>query len=625
MRKEGEFNSFVRKLWIERGFTLRQLCSGLCSVATMEAMTEGKWELDKQLQDRILERLGVDDEGYVRILYYDEYVRWEAEHHILHSITFGEIECAGKLLEEYREKYCKDSRLEEQFYLAIGAQLRNIQGYPREELLALYEEALKRTVPESELGKLEKLALSVKELNLLLEVEYCRGRNEQWERYQEVVEYIDKSGLDGMAKAKIYPKAIYYLCRCAVKENRTAYLNEIQVLLQYCEQGIELLQEYKRMYYLWELLEMEGQLAYKAVEKLRDNGQPMWALALEERSQKKAEWKLALEEIYAEYNIPKEMADDCYLYVMEGVYCINDVVRIRREMLGISRKELCSGICDVRTLRRLEQGMTKPQKEIAKRLLERLGLSGEFTRTELVTENPEAGRLMKQLRKQINAGCWDKTEVLWERIKGMIPMDISCNRQAVVKEELLAKWGRGKMDHEIYCMKMREALELTLPYEVFLKEGEKYLTNEERMCIVNHMQGIESNGEEYQVCMRRLKEFYEPYVDKGLWEAVWNEYEIFLGNLGSAYRNVEKYDKADYYERIILEGCLRFRRMGKIHSSIYGRWRNYYMRKKDNNPIDKVPDDEEELSKCILFSVMVKDKCGEQFYRNLLCVIQRKE
>ena len=231
MRKEGEFNSFVRKLWIERGFTLRQLCSGLCSVATMEAMTEGKWELDKQLQDRILERLGVDDEGYVRILYYDEYVRWEAEHHILHSITFGEIECAGKLLEEYREKYCKDSRLEEQFYLAIGAQLRNIQGYPREELLALYEEALKRTVPESELGKLEKLALSVKELNLLLEVEYCRGRNEQWERYQEVVEYIDKSRLDGMAKAKIYPKAIYYLCRCAVKENRTAYLNEIQVAL----------------------------------------------------------------------------------------------------------------------------------------------------------------------------------------------------------------------------------------------------------------------------------------------------------------------------------------------------------------------------------------------------------
>lgn len=49
------------------------------------------------------------------------------------------------------------------------------------------------------------------------------------------------------------------------------------------------------------------------------------------------------------------------------------------------------------------------------------------------------------------------------------------------------------------------------------------------------------------------------------------------------------------------------------------------MRKKDNNLIDKVPDDEDELSKCILFSVMAKDKCGEQFYRNQLCVIQGKE
>jgi len=37
------------------------------------------------------------------------------------------------------------------------------------------------------------------------------------------------------------------------------------------------------------------------------------------------------------------------------------------------------------------------------------------------------------------------------------------------------------------------------------------------------------------------------------------------------------------------------------------------------------PDDEDELSKCILFSVMAKDKCGEQFYRNQLCVIQGKE
>lgn len=117
MRNRGEFNSLVRELRIKKGFTMRQLCSGLCSVATLEAMTSGKWEPDKRLQDSILERLGVAEEGCIHVLDYDEYACWEAAHHILHSITFGEIERTERLLEEYRKRYCRDNKLEEQFCL----------------------------------------------------------------------------------------------------------------------------------------------------------------------------------------------------------------------------------------------------------------------------------------------------------------------------------------------------------------------------------------------------------------------------------------------------------------------------------------------------------------------------
>ena len=55
---------------------------------------------------------------------------------------------------------------------------------------------------------------------------------------------------------------------------------------------------------------------------------------------------------------------------------------------------------------------------------------------------------------------------------------------------------------------MVSVLKLPLPYEAFLKEGEKYLTNEERVCAQNLMIAIEDNAEECVLCMQRFKEIY---------------------------------------------------------------------------------------------------------------------
>ena len=49
-----------------------------------------------------------------------------------------------------------------------------------------------------------------------------------------------------------------------------------------------------------------------------------------------------------------------------------------------------------------------------------------------------------------------------------------------MREELLIKWRKGEIQREDYCIQMREILELTLPYQIFLQEGEKYLTKEEQ-------------------------------------------------------------------------------------------------------------------------------------------------
>ncbi len=80
--------------------------------------------------------------------------------------------------------------------------------------------------------------------------------------------------------------------------------------------------------------------------------------------------------------------------------CVNDVIRCRRKMLGMSRKQLYENIW--KTLGRLERCETSTQKEITAMLLERLDLPREFTRTELVTDSPEARQLMEMLKYQVS-------------------------------------------------------------------------------------------------------------------------------------------------------------------------------------------------------------------------------
>ncbi len=605
---KGEFIMFVQELWKEERFSLRQICKGVCGVATMMSWLDGSWKPDMLFQNSILERLGVNEEDFMYYLDYDAYERWKERQIILHCITFRELEKAMGLLNVYKKKHFKNGHLEEQFCLTMYAQIRFGQGAVKEELSKLYKEALEKTVLDSELGQIGALVLSVQELHLLLDTEHYRKEGERQERYQEVVEYIEKRQYHQAARGKIYPKAVYYLCRCVKEKNGFLNAQEAERLLQYCEQGIELLRDCERMYYLWELLDMSMGLVHKMAEEMESQGQQRKAQALKELHHEKEVWKHALENVYAEKGVPKETIEDCYLYVVKGVACLNDVIRVRRQMFGMEPKELCAGICDIRTLRRLEQRKSKVQWEIAKRLLERLGLPGEYTRIELVTGNIEVYRDMRKLREVVNLGKWQEANALLKKMGRMVSMEYPCNGQVVQMEELLIRWRRGEFDAKTYCIQMREVLERTLPYDAFLSEGEKYLTNEEQTCILNRMQGLDMYSEEFLTCMCRMEKYYQPYIEEGIWEGGWNMYEFVMSNVGSMWGNQGEYDLADLYSGRILEGCLRFRRMGLIHNSIYDRWWNYDQRKSNGISTAQVLDDEEELSKCILFSYLAKDQ-----------------
>ncbi len=608
-KEEGKiFFELLSKKREEKNVSLGDVCQGLCTPREMAYMERGERFPDRLLQDRLLARLGVNADDYEYFLDYSEYGQWRTRQRILHNITHDNMEKAKRLLEQYESKCAKKRALEQQFCLDMRFQIRYREKAPEQELFKLCLEAARLTIPNPEERDAGQRVLALQEINLLLELERYRPEGENPEMYLSLMENLEKQGFDDESRARLYPKIVYFMCRCRIDRQKPDDSEALEEL-RYCNRAIELLRNCGKLYYFWELLTIREELLCRLKNQVPQ---------LEQLQKENTEWKSILEKLYEEYGVPRETFHDCYLYVVKYVQCINDVIRIRRRMLGICPKELCDGICDVKTLRRLERRQTVPQRAIVVQLLNRLGLSGEHRRTEIVTEKPEVNQMVRKLRNSINAFKYEAADQYLEFIKKEVSLEIKCNQQMLLMEEASAAKRRGILKDGDYLLQLRIALELTLPYEAFLQEGEKYLTLEEQTCIRNMMRVMDKESKEFLICMQRFEEIYQPYTENEELEAFFGAFEFIMCFIGSERGNRREFDRADAYSHVIAEESLRFRKSRAISDAIYDQWWNYNERKKSGLPVDQKLDGKEELKKCIILSKMVKNKRDELFFQKEL-------
>ena len=225
---------------------------------------------------------------------------------------------------------------------------------------------------------------------------------------------------------------------------------------------------------------------------------------------------------------------------------------------------------------------------------------------------------MEKLRIQVNEYNREEADGLLREIKELVPLDEIVNQQALLKEETLSKWDRGEITDKEYCEQMKRALELTLPFEAFLRPGEKYLTHSEQTCIQNMMVRMDKESEEYKICLQRLEELYQAYPGNELLESVSGMYEFIMLFVRSKLGNRGEYDRADEYDEIIVPECLRQHRLASISSGLYDRVWNYKQRKLHNIPTIRELDAREELTKCIQLSDLGRKEHKKQFYEKKL-------
>lgn len=591
-----EFGKYITDMREKHEVNMEQLCEGLLDLSMLGRFEKGERFPDKLTRDRLLARMGETADSYENYLHYDEYTLWKLRQQLLQAIVDLNNEKAKQILCEYKNTCDMKNPVEKQFVLAMEAMLLKREMSDKEVLRGIYAEALKLTVPYTDIKRIGQMCLSMQELYLVLQYAYYNVASDEkliW--YKALLEYISKSPLDQVCRAKIYPQTVYYLYR-AVKEEIDINEEIQSKVLNYCDEAVDMLRDAGGSYYLWEILQIRKEILHK-----------------------NEKWLWAIEEVRKEFDRPFTMQDECYLYVEKEAYCIGDVVKQRRKMLGLTREKLAKeSKCSLKTIEKLETYKNKTQRLIVKDLFECLNLPREFQRTDLLTNSFKTQRLMEELRWCVNERKTARVDEILDELEQIVPMDIPMNRQVLMKTRICNRQEKGMVTKADVVNEIREILEYTIPYEVVVSGKNCYMTNEEIVCVHNMVNRMTWEDAELERCVNFLHNYYSVYEKEESIGMFINMYELVMTGVASQLGNKGEYDKSDEIGEGIALECLKWNRITFIPHSIYNATWNYEQRKKARIPVNSDRNVRRDIELCIAFSDFGKRKFIVQSYQRKL-------
>ncbi len=606
---DQDFAKLLKNIRTEENVSLDQLAMGLMSASQLVKIENGERPINKNIRDRLLERLGIAKELYENLLDLCDFEEWDYKKKILSAIQNKKIEDAYRLLKEYKAHLRENDRINHQFILAMWGEVLKQEGASKEKIAECYRKAVILTIPDAEKVWSEKRPLSVLEMNLLLETIIYGNNMDYLHKCRVLMEYIDTGYYDEIMKAKIYPKIVYYYLKKQILFKEYWNVETQTENLKICEKAIDKLRDAGRTYYLVELLEIEIQI----LETMPED-------AVTEHLEKNETDKInarelisVIKNLYAEYEVPAYMQDCTYFYQQKWIFSMKDVLRTRRAMFGLTQEQLCEGICSVKSLRRAEKGQTDMQRETLKKLLNRLGLSGQMQWSRLITSDREVIRMAEELADYINDRKFSVASKQLESLKSRIDLDIPQNKQYFLEKQALLEFEQGKVTREEFVKMEKEALECTLRAENLYRKENVYLTEREIICISNSWKGMEEK--EKRESINLILRLYDNYaLNNGLSQAI-SVYEIVTEAAVNELGNNGEHVRAEEIDRKSIKVSLSCRRVWDIHYKIYDILWNEKEIQKKNKEKKRNMEMTDGLMKCISISHYVKQPFYEKIYR----------
>ena len=609
---DQDFAKLLKNIRTEEKVSLDQLAMGFMSASQLSKIEKGERPIDKDIRDRLLERLGIAKELYENLLDICDFEEWDYKKKILSAIQDKKIEDAYRLLKEYKAHLRENDRINHQFILAMWGEVLKQEGASKEKIAECYRKAVILTIPDAEKVWSEKRPLSVLEMNLLLETIIYGNNMDYLHKCRVLMEYIDTGYYDEIMKAKIYPKIVYYYLKKQILFKEYWNVETQTENLKICEKAIDKLRDTGRTYYLIELLEIEIQI----LETMPEDAVAEYLEKNRTDRINAKELMTVIKKLYAEYEVPAYMQDCTYFYQQKWIFSMKDVLRTRREMFGLTQEQLCEGICSVKSLRRAEKGQTDMQRETLKKLLNRLGLSGQMQWSRLITSDREVIRMAEELADYINDRKFSVASKQLESLKSRIDLDIPQNKQYFLEKQALLEFEQGKVTREEFVKMEKEVLECTLSAENLYRKENVYLTEQEITCIRNSWRGME--GKEKRELIDLIFRLYDNYaLNNELSQAI-SMYEFIAESAVNELGNNGEHVRAEEIDRKVIKASLSCRRIWDVHYNLYDiLWNENEIMKKSAKGVNTA-EKKQGLICCIAISHFVKRYFYEDVYKEKL-------
>ena len=545
---------FIGQMRVHEGITLAQLAHGLCSVPFLNRIENGEREVGKLMTDAFFQRLGKPVELFERILDWDEFQQWSHRQEIIRHLRRGDIAAARAAIRDYLSE--KADVLNRQFAAMIEIDCRHLEGAEPQELLPMVCGALELTQPDFQTTPPDDLLLSQNEGRLLFAYYQLKEQPEGFdavsESYSALLQYFKQSRYESRERVYLTP---YVACR--VIENEYAH-GRYREALTICEDTLAELTAEHRLFAYDKLLQWK--------QKLLD------AMGSEDRTPEKllAQLKLILE--YA------PMQADLLIPIDERghVYCLNQVIRDRRKLLGISQEELAEGICAPHTLSRIENRGGNLHRKNRRALLQRVNMSGERYDYEVITDRYEDYLLRSELGRAYYSFDTPRAFGLLEQLRKNLP-DIPTNHQYVIDREAtlneeLPEDHPDRISLQVYCERCREALRVTLPYNLDKIESWPItiLSLNELLILINYGFSLKQQ-KNFSYCLSVLEYARSCLVNTGTDMSFYEDlYTRIISTVASALGDMGQYEKSNLLARTCIELAINSQNSVILSNCLFG-------------------------------------------------------
>lgn len=149
-----------------------------------------------------------------------------------------------------------------------------------------------------------------------------------------------------------------------------------------------------------------------------------------------------------------------------AVYRIGDILRMKREALGITREKLCelSGeACSPQTLYRMECGKVKVKQDLYRKLMECMGELPERSYASILVSNYKALNLKTEIDVHLGFDEYEQAEKKVEELELFLDSEYVRNKQYVLNIKSKLAYYRGQISSEEHLENLWRALQYTIP------------------------------------------------------------------------------------------------------------------------------------------------------------------